>query len=101
MYALTVDVVSQPNRSLHFWAGRCYQVTKINFLKGNTCESHNADTCINMCFFFGSYFLSPLKQPVKNGCICYIENLPFSKFCDYEVMPLDFTLQKIFLYYTM
>jgi hypothetical protein len=63
----TVDVVSQPNRSLHFWAGRCYQVTKINVLKGNTCESHNADTCINICFFFGSYFLSPLKQPVRNA----------------------------------
>jgi hypothetical protein len=101
MYALTVDVVSQPNRSLHFWAGRCYQVTKINFLKGNKCASHTADTCMNIHFFFGSYFLSP--QPVRNGCICYIyENNPFFRFYGYEVMPLNFfTLQKIFLYYTM
>lgn len=30
------------------------------------------------------------------------ENLPCSKLYDYEVMPLDFfTLQKIFVYYTM
>jgi hypothetical protein len=61
MHALTEDVVSVPNRYFHFQAGGWCQVATINFLKGNICESYTVDTCININFFFGNYFLSPLN----------------------------------------